>query len=110
MDAVVVEAEADHQRVHAQHALEITRDRNRAAATDQCRGGVLYELVWDTTQTTQVYYGLEGAPAAIGKSVGKASICHLSTGGNYTPPRFVLVAEGPGGKVQQIVTGGYRIP
>ena len=81
-----------------------------ATATDQCRGGVLYELVWDTTQTTQVYYGLEGAPAAIGKSVGKASICHLSTGGNYTPPRFVLVAEGPGGKVQQIVTGGYRIP
>src|SRR5262245_24509499 len=38
MDAVVVEPEADQQRIHAEHALELGDDGNRGAGTDE--GGV----------------------------------------------------------------------
>jgi 2-haloacid dehalogenase len=34
MHAVVVEREADHERVHAEHALEVADDRDRAAGAD----------------------------------------------------------------------------
>ena len=37
MHAVVVEAEADQQRVHAEHVLEIADDRDRAARADRDR-------------------------------------------------------------------------
>jgi hypothetical protein len=35
MDAVVVEAEADQQRVHAEQPLEVGADRDRGARADQ---------------------------------------------------------------------------
>src|SRR3984893_10355013 len=34
MHPVVVEREADHQRLHAEHALEVTDDGDRATGTD----------------------------------------------------------------------------
>ena len=37
MHAVVIEAEADQQRVHAEHVLEIADDRDRAAGADRDR-------------------------------------------------------------------------
>ena len=37
MDAVVVEPEADQQRVHAEHVLEVADDRDRAAGADRDR-------------------------------------------------------------------------
>src|SRR6202012_5049972 len=37
MDAIVLEAEADHQSIHAEIALETPDDRDRAAAADQHR-------------------------------------------------------------------------
>src|SRR5436853_6745024 len=37
MDAVVVEAEADHQRIHFEIALENADDRDRAAGADEHR-------------------------------------------------------------------------
>jgi len=35
MHAVVVEREANQQRIHPQHVLEVGDDRNRAARTDR---------------------------------------------------------------------------
>src|SRR3954470_5323760 len=37
MDAVVVEAEADHDAVHSENALELRYDRNRASHGNQHR-------------------------------------------------------------------------
>src|SRR3984885_6771874 len=37
MDPVVVEREADHQGVHAEHGLEVADDRDRAAGADRYR-------------------------------------------------------------------------
>src|SRR6202140_59985 len=34
MHAIVIEREADHQRIHAEHGLEIADDRNRTAGAD----------------------------------------------------------------------------
>ena len=34
MHAIVVEREADHDRVHAEHALEVADDRDRATGAD----------------------------------------------------------------------------
>src|SRR5215831_609973 len=37
MHAIVIEGEADHDRIHAQHALEVADDRDRAALADRER-------------------------------------------------------------------------
>src|SRR5579862_2668818 len=37
MHAVVIEREADHQRIHAEHALEVADDRDRTAGADRHR-------------------------------------------------------------------------
>jgi RNA polymerase sigma factor (sigma-70 family) len=72
----------------------------------QCRGGISWDLTWATTDVTDVVYGAEGSAGQTGPPTGTASICH--------PPsefgtRFVLVATGPGGQVQQLITGSSGV-
>lgn len=68
----------------------------------QCRGGISWDLAWATTDATEVVYGAEGGARQSGEPTGSASLCHPS---GQTPPTFLLVATGPGGQAQQLVTG-----
>lgn len=72
----------------------------------QCRGGISWDLAWATADATEVLYGAEGATRQSGPSTGTASVCHPAAAAGT---RFLLVATGPGGQTQQLITGSSGV-
>ena len=71
----------------------------------QCRGGIAWELAWTTTDADEVLYGVEDGVWMLGPANGNATVCHSSNATVYIPPRFYLMATGPGGRIQAEVVG-----
>ncbi len=68
----------------------------------QCRGGISWDLVWVTTDAADVLYQASGGTPQTGAASGSGTVCHPAS---RTGTSFVLTATGPGGVVQQVVTG-----
>src|SRR5204863_2630246 len=93
MDAVVVEAETDHQRIHSQIALENADDRDRAAGANEHRLVVPFRLPRAARTTQRLGAERQGKRAACAmRDELRAAIC----GQTRADERTEIVADALG--------------